>query len=143
MLTLQLRPCYKIVYPGLKRRLLASIAPSERGDTSDVLDLEAARTDSYAPRQVNGEVTSGVLEDTRFDEAIHATTVDIRAGTSTNLNPWPGDVVVSGRTSNSSSNSITFLTPRRNSFAREGVKASDFPGRNFSKRIGIGRGRTL
>ena len=125
MLNLQLRPCYKIVYLGLKRRLLDSITPY----TSEVLELEAAFN---APRQVDGEVTSGVLEDTTFDEAIlHSTVVDIRAGTSTS--PRPGDAVVSGRTPKF----ITFLTPRRG-----GVAASDFPGRTFA-RVGLGRGHTL
>ena len=87
MLNLQLRPCYKIVYLGLKRRLLASITPY----TSEVLELEAAFN---APRQVDGEVTSGVLEDTTFEEATHSSALHIGAGTFSF--PRHGNVVIHG-----------------------------------------------
>ena len=105
MLTLQLRPCYKIVYLGLKRGLLACITPSERGDTSEVLELEAANeaagTDLNAVipgsrdqnRQADGEATSGVLEDTTFEEATHSSAVHIGAGTFSN--PRRLDTVIS------------------------------------------------
>ena len=102
MLTLQLRPCYKIVYLGLKRHLLASITSSERGDTSEVLELEAAGTDLNAVipghrdqnRQADGEATSGVLEDTTFEEATHSSALHIGAGTFSF--PRHGNVVIHG-----------------------------------------------
>ena len=102
MLTLQLRPCYKIVYLGLKRRLLASITSSERGDTSEDLELEAAGTDLNAlipglrdqNRQADGEATSGVLEDTTFEEATHSSALHIGAGTFSF--PRHGNVVIHG-----------------------------------------------
>ena len=107
MLTLQLRPCYKIVYLGLKRRLLASITSSERGDTSEDLELEAAFNEAAGTdlnavipglrdqnRQADGEATSGVLEDTTFEEATHSSALHIGAGTFSF--PRHGNVVIHG-----------------------------------------------
>ena len=114
MLILQLRPCYKIVYPGLKRRLLAYITPSERlggytsevhpltsippwmrGDTSEAAFNEDACTisDASHPGQPGGETTSAVLEDSTFDKAILSSAVDIQAETSTNPQRASGDAV--------------------------------------------------
>ena len=116
MLTLQLRPCYKIVYLGLKRGLLACITPSERGDTSEVLELEAANeaagTDLNAvipgsrdqDRQAVGEATSGVLEDTTFEEATHSSALHIGAGTFSN--PRRLDTVISGNIFNDNSGNV-------------------------------------
>ena len=83
MLTLQLRPCYKIVYLGLKRRLLAETASQADDEWSLVTITPSMTGDTVTshPRQSGGETTSGVLEDSTFDEATHSTAVDIQART--------------------------------------------------------------
>ena len=117
MLTLQLRPCYKIVYLGLKRRLLASITPSEGGDTSEVLELEAAFNEAAGTdlnavipvswgqnREADGEATSGVLEDITLKDATHSSALPIGAGTSSI--PRHGNAFISGGAFNFAGNTI-------------------------------------
>ena len=86
MLTLQLRPCYKIVYLGLKRRLLAETASQADNEWSLVTITPSMTGDTVTShlRQSGGETTSG---------ATRSTAVDIQAGTFTNPQRASGDTV--------------------------------------------------
>jgi len=121
MLGLQLRPCYNIVYPGASIKKIDAPS-SERGDTLVMTRIAAASnevagadsSDSDAPpHPADGEATSGVLNDTIFDEATHSSAVRIGGGTFTN--PRHGNVMISGGIFNDNVGNMINIGNSRNS----------------------------